>query len=51
MHLAAEELKEKFDEYREKLHSDRETQRSLILEMIEKVTIYKGGYIEIKSKM
>ncbi len=50
-YVAAEELKEKFDEYRKKLHSDRETQRSLILEMIEKVTIYKGGYIEIKSKM
>ncbi|MGC9219570.1 MAG: recombinase family protein [Athalassotoga sp.] len=50
-YITAEMLREKFEEYKQMLNSDNQSQRELIKELIDKIFIYPSGYIEIIDKV
>jgi site-specific DNA recombinase len=50
IYITAESLKKKYDEYKERLNGNFEAKRSLVLELIKRVTIYKHGYIKVEPQ-
>jgi hypothetical protein len=48
--MSAEILEKKFSEYRQLVVGDYYSQRLLVEEMIGKVIIYEGGYIDVLLK-
>ena len=49
IYVIAEELKKKYNEYKERLNGVFSSKRSLILELIDKVIVYKHGYIKVEA--
>ncbi len=50
LYITAEELRKKYEEYKEKLEGDFDSQRELVLQLIKKVTLYKNGFIKIEER-
>lgn len=49
-YVTAEMIKRKYEKLRTQLRGNYMAQRQLIINIIEKITVYPGGYIEIKDR-
>ena len=50
VYITAEQIRQKYEEYRRKLDGDRNDKRDIILSLINRVTLFKGGYIHVEPK-
>ncbi len=50
VYITAEQIRQKYEEYRRKLDGDRNDKRDIILSLIKRVTLFKGGYIHVEPK-